>query len=75
MSRRLAEALLKLQLASQNETDSIRRVPDTHYSTVGRPKYIIPFETFEMLIRSGLKVNDIANIFNFSKRTIKKKNV
>ena len=67
------EALQKLQVASQNETDSTRRVPDTSYGTVGRPKYIIPFETLDMLLESGLKVNDIANMFNVSKRTIERR--
>ena len=67
------EAPLELQVASQNETDSPRRVPDTSHGTVGRSKYIIPFETFEMLLGSGLKVNDIANICNVSKRTIEKR--
>ena len=67
------EALQKLQVASQNETDSTRRVPDTSYGTVGRPKYIIPLETLDMLLESGLKVNDIANMFNVSKRTIERR--
>lgn len=68
--------LVEEALLSFNHTRDVPEddpVPGAEPCTGVRRKYAIPSETLEMLIESGLKVNDIAQFLNVSKRTVERR--